>query len=333
MADPNPGKPGKKPRTSKKSETLEVRLPYETKQAFLTACREDGTTASEVVRGTIDDYLDARERPSPPPETGRLLEMISRPIRKKRYMLAGAGVLAAGLAVALPSAAGPDMRAAFNRLDANKDGVLSADEFEGSKSGADKKVVVIEHRTGPAGADADKDSGKDANRAGAPAVTEKAFAFWLPDDAAPPGAKPTGGDDKDHAVVIEKHEVRVRKDGDADGPVITADFRKSEFDRFDANRDGKVTYDEYQSAQTAMLTSGFNLLDENHDGYLSQKEYAKIGMPMMIQDKVDATGKPDAGPDIQIVSKPAMDAKALKARFKKLDKNGDGKLSLEEYLP
>ena len=39
-----------KPIKSKKSETLEVRIPYETKQAFLTACREDGTTASEVVR-------------------------------------------------------------------------------------------------------------------------------------------------------------------------------------------------------------------------------------------------------------------------------------------
>ena len=53
-----------KPRI-KKSETLEVRIPYETKQAFLTACREDGTTASEVVREQVQTYLDARERPPP----------------------------------------------------------------------------------------------------------------------------------------------------------------------------------------------------------------------------------------------------------------------------
>ncbi|RYG35985.1 MAG: hypothetical protein EON93_05760, partial [Burkholderiales bacterium] len=52
-----------KPTRSKKSETLEVRIPYETKQAFLTACREDGTTASEVVRDGVQSYLDARERP------------------------------------------------------------------------------------------------------------------------------------------------------------------------------------------------------------------------------------------------------------------------------
>ena len=52
-----------KPIKSKKSETLEVRIPYETKQAFLTACREDGTTASEVVRDKVQDYLDARDRP------------------------------------------------------------------------------------------------------------------------------------------------------------------------------------------------------------------------------------------------------------------------------
>ena len=39
-------------------------FPHETKQAFLTACREDGTTASEVVREQVQSYLDARERPS-----------------------------------------------------------------------------------------------------------------------------------------------------------------------------------------------------------------------------------------------------------------------------
>ena len=47
---------------AKKSETLQVRIPYETKQAFLTACREDGTTASEVVRESVQTYLDRRER-------------------------------------------------------------------------------------------------------------------------------------------------------------------------------------------------------------------------------------------------------------------------------
>ena len=50
-----------KPTKSKKSETLEVRIPFETKQAFLTACREDGTTASEVVREALRQSL-ARER-------------------------------------------------------------------------------------------------------------------------------------------------------------------------------------------------------------------------------------------------------------------------------
>ena len=58
-ADHNP-----KPIKSKKSETLEVRIPFETKQAFLTACREDGTTASEVVRESVQTYLDTRERPA-----------------------------------------------------------------------------------------------------------------------------------------------------------------------------------------------------------------------------------------------------------------------------
>jgi hypothetical protein len=56
------GKSDQKTQRVKKSETLEVRIPHETKQAFLTACREDGTTASEVVRAQVQTYLDVRER-------------------------------------------------------------------------------------------------------------------------------------------------------------------------------------------------------------------------------------------------------------------------------
>jgi hypothetical protein len=74
-------KPRTDTRKAKKSETLEVRLPHETKQAFLTACREDGTTASEVVRESIDSYLDERGRPASQPATGKVLAMIPKPLR------------------------------------------------------------------------------------------------------------------------------------------------------------------------------------------------------------------------------------------------------------
>ena len=327
MSDPTP------PTTSqgrmKKSETLEVRLPHPTKQAFLTACREDGTTASHVVRGSIDDYLEARVRLTPQPETGRLLQMIPRPIRKKRYLAAGAGMLILGLAVALPSAAGPDMKAAFDRLDVNHDGILSPEEFAGAKPTHGANTIIIEQRKSSSTTKATPQS--DAAALNQPQMTEKTFAFWLPNDG--PGAKVS---DPSKAMVIERRDVRViASDGDtADPKPIVEDFSKAEFDRFDTNHDGKVSYEEYETVEKQMLTNGFNLLDTNHDGQLTFAEYSKIASPMVIADKAsEGKASKDLGPDVHIGAKPLLDAKSLRARFNALDKDHNGKLSLEEYLP
>ncbi|HWU15345.1 MAG TPA: hypothetical protein VN157_15200, partial [Caulobacter sp.] len=55
----NAGKP------PKKSDMLEVRLPHETKVAFMARCRETRRTASEAVRVFIDQELEGRAvRPS-----------------------------------------------------------------------------------------------------------------------------------------------------------------------------------------------------------------------------------------------------------------------------
>ena len=44
-------------RPSKKSETLQVRLPHGIKRDFMERCRLEGRAASEVLRGFIDSYL------------------------------------------------------------------------------------------------------------------------------------------------------------------------------------------------------------------------------------------------------------------------------------
>jgi hypothetical protein len=103
-------------RALKKSETLEIRLPHETKVAFMARCRDDGRTASEALRRFIEGEL-------------------TTPRRSRTALWQALAAAAAGLAigaVAAPSLAQTphaDPRATFDRLDRNHDGVVSFDEF------------------------------------------------------------------------------------------------------------------------------------------------------------------------------------------------------------
>jgi Ca2+-binding EF-hand superfamily protein len=330
-----------KPQKLKKSETLEVRIPYETKQAFLTACREDGTTASEVVRESVQTYLDERERPvqqpERPPEMTNILQFTAKlPPVVRRYgpRVAASGVAALALATfaALPSAAAPDFQAAFKKLDVNGDGVITAEEFAG-KTGGKGDSVQIETRIIRSG------DGKDAPPKVVTAkpmeMKQEAFAFWLPDELSDDGAN-----------TQQQHEVRFattsairidKKDGDADPAVpqisiiSSDDMRKKEFEGFDTDKDGKVSFAEFQARQKAMLTRGFEMLDANSDKSLSRDEYDKIGTPPM--PKIEGLDDKD-GRQIHIVTAgPKYSAEKLNAAFEKLDANKDRKLSLQEYLP
>ncbi len=55
------------------------------------------------------------------------------------------------------------------------------------------------------------------------------------------------------------------------------------FSRMDANQDGDITFQEYQTTdqkrREALLKARFGKLDDNHDGQVSEKEYASfLGM-------------------------------------------------------
>ena len=100
----------------KKSETLEIRLPYPTKLAFMARCRDEGCSASEALRGFIDGAIEP-----------------SRPVRRTNHLLAGALIAAAVGAIALPSLAHPSHAltlAEFVRLDTDHDGKVSIAEFK-----------------------------------------------------------------------------------------------------------------------------------------------------------------------------------------------------------
>jgi hypothetical protein len=112
-------------RKLKKSESLEIRIPYPTKQAFMARCQADGRSASEVVRGLIEAEIVARPAK---PRWGRLI--------------AGALAAAALGAIAAPSLARPvhmEVSAtAFAALDANRDGQLSLAEFTSAPGRSDR---------------------------------------------------------------------------------------------------------------------------------------------------------------------------------------------------
>ena len=101
---------------AKKSETLEVRLPYAAKQAFMARCQARGATASEAVRAFIEADIG-----QPPPS-------------RRLHWIAAAAVAVGFGVMAAPSLARPSLPAEFARLDADHDGRLSPAEFAGSAS-------------------------------------------------------------------------------------------------------------------------------------------------------------------------------------------------------
>ena len=58
--------------------------------------------------------------------------MISTTLRKKRYLAVAGGLAGLAVLAALPSAADPDFRGAFKKIDKNGDGVLTPEEFFGA---------------------------------------------------------------------------------------------------------------------------------------------------------------------------------------------------------
>lgn len=136
-------------REPKKSETIEVRLPYDRKAAFMAHCQGTGRTASKVVR----DWIDRELEPRAPSQT--------RSPMRRRALLSGsvALALAIGLSMATPStrtrAAVPDVRPVFDQLDRNSDGILDSSEFGGTPASSNTNcktpvfVIPLAHQAMP----------------------------------------------------------------------------------------------------------------------------------------------------------------------------------------
>lgn len=116
----------------KKSESLEIRIPYPTKQAFMARCQAEGRSASEALRGFIEQHLEAAPAP----------------VRSWRRWRLGAGalVLAGMAAAAAPTLARPSLQAEFQRLDANRDQVVTLDEVSRADANSDGAISFAEYQ-------------------------------------------------------------------------------------------------------------------------------------------------------------------------------------------
>jgi hypothetical protein len=116
-----------KARPPKKTETLEVRVPYALKRDFMAQARSRGRTASAELREFIDSYLaDGR----PVERRPRFNRLMSKRMAKPAAATAMIGaIVAAHLMLPTAAAAASDFRSAFAQLDRNKDGRLTPDEL------------------------------------------------------------------------------------------------------------------------------------------------------------------------------------------------------------
>jgi len=237
-------------RPPKKSETIEVRVPHEVKDALMRKARAEGRSASEVIRSSIDTYLADRSREKP-----------TMLIRMWKPIAAGSAGMLTVLWLALapaPLAAGSNLKAAFDKLDANHDQVISLDEFLGGNT--DRVFVRNDpHLPSPS---ADK-------------------PFTLPLGARPP-ALPANAVPAPHSLLQSEF---AESDLDGDGNVTFAEFKRHHVEMFhsafvaiDGDGDGSVDRAEYGAATKGVGGGGaaasFDEVDANHDGHITEAEFS-----------------------------------------------------------
>jgi Ca2+-binding EF-hand superfamily protein len=105
---------------SKKSETLEIRVSYDEKQALMQRAADEGRSASAILRHLIAQYM------RPAPAKGGVPKLRWQPAAT---IALAACSLAIAYSVTTPATAVPDMRRLFDNLDRDHNGVIDPAEY------------------------------------------------------------------------------------------------------------------------------------------------------------------------------------------------------------
>ena len=122
----------------KKSETLEIRLSYAKKNAFMAQCAKDNETASHVLRRFIETYVvRAHDKTSKKP----LFSAVQSDRLKLAFL---ALIMVVGTSVTKPNTPhSPEHNIIFSRMDTNQDGYLTASDAKNETRSA--LFALLEH--------------------------------------------------------------------------------------------------------------------------------------------------------------------------------------------
>jgi Ca2+-binding EF-hand superfamily protein len=288
-------------RPPKKSDMLEVRIPHETKRAFLEACREVGRTASEVVREFVDSYLSRARRRSSNHEWSVAM-ILNSPVKRRAALAVGAGALGLVAMVGLtaPSTAQSDLSGAFASIDADGDGRITMVEFS-NRNGITAGAAELSLTWG-----------------GCPETESICWyeEWWVL------GTPPRRGvfDREERVISIRRDVVDGVVESEEltfveNGMQVLAESRSYQFASTDHDGDGVIDLAEYETRYQELIAQEFSAADTNDDGRLTAEEFVP--------------GVREIGQFRTVFGDPR--APRSEAGFRRLDQDGDDGLTLAEF--